>query len=239
MNVHRFAAAFSFSLVLSACQPDSTSVSRNEKQPSTAQSQPSGNSGDGEVRFFDETRVENATDTGVKEKAEGAAKTYPEVEWVALMPQEDLDALMNPPAYLDEVIDGSLEDVIDSAINNEISDAQNEAEDRYQQALISTQVVASMNGANIRIPGFVVPISFNENQAMTEFFLVPFFGACIHLPPPPPNQIILVNAPEGVALDDIYEPIWIAGTLNTHLTQHELATATYRMTIDHWEIYVD
>ncbi|MCG8463551.1 MAG: DUF3299 domain-containing protein [Xanthomonadales bacterium] len=173
-----------------------------------------------------------------------AMDAYPEVEWVALMPQDDLDALLNPPAYLDEIIDGSLDDEIDSNIQNESSNERgvNESstsEDRYQQALVSTRVVESMSGTPIRIPGFVVPISFNDEQAITEFFLVPFFGACIHLPPPPPNQIILVKANDGVALDDIYEPIWIAGTISTQLTEHELATSTYSMNLDHWEIYID
>ena len=48
---------------------------------------------------------------------------------------------------------------------------------------------------------------------VTEFFLVPYPGACIHVPPPPPNQIVLVRYPQGLKLTDIYTPLWVSGTL--------------------------
>ena len=108
------------------------------------------------------------------------------------MPKEDLDALSNPPSYIADVEDGSPEDQISDQLQN----TPDAISDRYQQALVSTNIVPEMNGQAVRIPGFIVPLEFNDDEDVTQFFLVPFFGACIHVPPPPPNQIILVNSPE-------------------------------------------
>ena len=55
-----------------------------------------------------------------------------------------------------------------------------------------------------RIPGFVVPLKTTEDIRILEFFLVPYYGACIHVPPPPPNQIIHVKYKEGFTLEALY-----------------------------------
>ena len=112
-------------------------------------------------------------------------------------------------------------------------------QDRYQQALTSTLVVAEMNDKAIRIPGFIVPIEFDDKQTITQFFLVPFFGACLHLPPPPPNQIILVDYPEGLKIDALYDPFWISGILKTSLIENEIATATYSLKMQYFEEYTE
>jgi hypothetical protein len=44
----------------------------------------------------------------------------------------------------------------------------------------------------VRIPGFVVPLE-GDAKTVTAFLLVPYFGACIHVPPPPTNQVIYVS----------------------------------------------
>ena len=152
------------------------------------------------------------------------------------MPKEDLDALLNPPSYITDIIDGSIEDQISSQIQNSIEAAN---QDRYQQALASTLVVAEMNDKAIRIPGFIVPVEFDDEQTITQFFLVPFFGACLHLPPPPPNQIIFIDYPEGLKLDALYDPFWISGVLKTSLIENEIATATYSLNMQYFEEYRD
>ncbi len=165
------------------------------------------------------------------------AHTSPEfetVEWIDLMPKEDLEALLNPPSYLDEVLDGSAEDQISNQIQNPSAAASH---DPYQQALVSTRVVAEMNNQAIRIPGFVVPLEFNDDQTVTQFFLVPFFGACIHMPPPPPNQIIFVNYPEGLNLEALYDPLWVSGVLKTAVTGNDIATSAYSMDMQSYESY--
>ena len=64
--------------------------------------------------------------------------------------------------------------------------------------------------------------------------LVPYFGACIHVPPPPPNQIIYINSEEALNISklDLYQPVWATGTIKTESVQHELAEVGYQMEIE-------
>ena len=165
-----------------------------------------------------------------------AKSAFQTIEWTDLMPKEDLDALLNPPAYLSEIEDGSFEDQINNQIQSSIPAASN---DRYQQALVSTRVVPEMDGKPIRIPGFIVPLEFDDNQTITQFFLVPFFGACIHVPPPPPNQIIFVNYPDGLKLDALYNPFWISGIVSTASIENQMATAAYSLKMQYFEEYTE
>ena len=61
----------------------------------------------------------------------------------------------------------------------------------------SERVRLDLNDKDVRIPGFIVPLEYKESEIVTRFLLVPYFGACIHEPPPPPNQTIYV----------VYEPV--------------------------------
>ena len=139
---------------------------------------------------------EGITDQSVEvTKPEGTSEKYKTIEWIDLLPKDDLEALLNPPEYITDIEENSTEDVISNQLRGDTSNAK---ADRYQQALNSSRIVSNMNGRAIRIPGFIVPLEFDDMQTITQFFLVPWFGACIHLPPPPPNQIILTNFPKGL-----------------------------------------
>lgn len=164
------------------------------------------------------------------------AAQYENINWVDLLPERDLKALENPPAYLNEIDDGSDEDLL---VNKMLSALEQSTapDDAYQRALVSTDVVETMNGKEIRLPGFIVPVEMNEQQEVTEFFLVPYFGACIHLPPPPPNQIIYVSAADGIQVKDIYNAYWVEGTLTTTFTQNDVAQSAYSMTAENVELY--
>ena len=148
------------------------------------------------------------------------------VEWVDLIPPEVLEILMNPPSYIAEIEDGSAEDQITSQMKNTLAE---EEEDAYRRALASTDVNPAMDGQKIRIPGFIVPLEFDEEQTISQFFLVPYFGACLHMPPPPPNQIILVDAPDGVQMSALYEPFWLEGEVRTTITENEMAKSAYAL----------
>jgi len=165
-----------------------------------------------------------------------APVNYRDVEWTDLMPKEDLDALLKPPEDLTNIPDGSEMDLISSQISNAALQANSS---RYQQALTSTRVVESFNNQQIRIPGFIVPVDFDDNQMTTRFFLVPYFGACIHVPPPPPNQIILVDYPQGIKVNELYDAFQISGLLKTSLFQHEMATSAYLLDAAKVEPYVE
>ncbi|MDC9724711.1 MAG: DUF3299 domain-containing protein [Gammaproteobacteria bacterium] len=165
--------------------------------------------------------------------AQSAFKT---IEWIDLMPKADLEALLNPPSYISEVEDGSFEDQISNQLQNALTAA---SDDRYQQALVSQDIVVEMNDQPVRVPGFIVPLEFNEQQRVTQFFLVPYFGACIHVPPPPPNQIIFVSYPQGLKQDSLYDPFWISGILKTSLVENEIATSAYTIQMQSYEIYTE
>ena len=70
-------------------------------------------------------------------------------------------------------------------------------------------------GQQVRIPGYLLPLEF-EGEKVTEFFLVPYVGACIHTPPPPPNQIVHVVTDTPFTTDgDLFTPVWVNGTLRS------------------------
>ena len=70
----------------------------------------------------------------------------------------------------------------------------------------------NLNNKKIKIAGYITPIAFDGDN-VTEFLFVPFRGACIHVPPPPANQIIYVKSASGLKADEIWSPQWITGTL--------------------------
>jgi hypothetical protein len=83
-----------------------------------------------------------------------------------------------------------------------------------------------LNGSVVKIPGFVIPLEGDANN-VTEFLLVPYFGACIHVPPPPPNQIIYVKYPQGAPIQQLWDVIYLIGTLKTESVSHDLAETGY------------
>ncbi|ADN75488.1 conserved hypothetical protein [Ferrimonas balearica DSM 9799] len=89
-------------------------------------------------------------------------------------------------------------------------------------------VVPELNGETIRLPGFIVPLEGDETK-VTEFLLVPYFGACVHVPPPPTNQLVYVKYKEGIPLDIIWDAIWVTGKLNTNSFSVEEFSAGYTL----------
>lgn len=164
------------------------------------------------------------------------SEEYKTIDWLALLPQQDLDALLNPPEYINNIEEGSEQDQIANQIGSAIAAAQ---DDEYQQALVSTSIKPEMHNQAVRIPGFIVPLEFDDDQTITEFFLVPFFGACIHVPPPPPNQIIYAKYPKGLKLTALYDPFWITGTLKATLTENDMATSAYAIEMTGYEAYTE
>jgi hypothetical protein len=98
-------------------------------------------------------------------------------------------------------------------------------------------VNAELEDKLVKIPGFIVPLDVAKDGTVSEFFLVPYFGACIHVPPPPPNQIVYVTTPKGIALDSIYEAYWITGTMKSQNKSTRLGAAAYSLVADKVEIY--
>ena len=75
------------------------------------------------------------------------------------------------------------------------------------------ETLKKLNGQQVRVPGFMVPLEDYE-QKVSEFILVPYFGACIHVPPPPPNQMAHVLMQKNQKIDvNLWDPVWVVGTL--------------------------
>lgn len=87
-------------------------------------------------------------------------------------------------------------------------------------------LVTEFDGEKVRIGGYVVPLDF-EATSVTEFLLVPFVGACIHVPPPPRNQLIYVKSAKGFAVTDLFDPVYVTGTMEAKAETTELAEAGY------------
>ncbi|KHT58914.1 hypothetical protein RJ44_11320 [Alteromonas macleodii] len=162
------------------------------------------------------------------------AANYEEIDWVALMPEDDLSALLNRPEFLNDIADGSTADSVDDFASKQLEDEQAQ---RYQQALVSTRVIEAFDGKAIRIPGFIVPLEQNDEQKATAFFVVPYFGACLHMPPPPPNQILYVEYKEGIAVENLYDPYWFEGTVKIDNHESALGTSAYSLVLDSFALY--
>ena len=82
----------------------------------------------------------------------------------------------------------------------------------------------------ISLPGFIAPLE-QQDGIITEFLLVPYFGACIHLPPPPANQTVYVKTARdyGIKLEDSYEAIWVSGEIEIDGKATDIGSASYKI----------
>jgi hypothetical protein len=92
-------------------------------------------------------------------------------------------------------------------------------------------VVAALDGKRVRIGGYVVSLDFDATR-VKEFLLVPFVGACIHVPPPPANQIVYVKSEQGLDVSGTFDPVWVTGTLKVATAFTGLAEAGYSLVAD-------
>ncbi len=142
-----------------------------------------------------------------------------EIIWEDLMPpgeMEHLDRLFaNQMAQFGDVEEGSAADAM---------------------VQIGTfNVVDDLDGQKIRLPGFMVPFDLTPERQVESFLLVPYFGACIHVPPPPPNQVVFIDAAEPV--DFTWDPVWVEGTLTTERNMNDVGNAAYTLRLDKLELY--
>jgi len=113
---------------------------------------------------------------------------------------------------------------------SQLADAlEAEAGPAAMQQSPAAPVVEALDGVQVKLPGYIVPLDMSEEGRVTEFLLVPYFGACIHVPPPPSNQIVHATSELGVKVEQLYQPFWIEGPLRVEHASSELAEAGYRM----------
>lgn len=151
--------------------------------------------------------------------AVSSADNLVEIKWDMLMPDD-----YSPEAVVEKYQDqiATLQDYTPEA------------------AVLFQKIMEEMNNAPpnteldkkwVRIPGFIAPLS-QEDEDITEFLLVPYFGACIHSPPPPTNQIVFVQTSEmgRIPLDDSFYPVWVEGMIELDKSETDLGNASYRIT---------
>jgi hypothetical protein len=95
----------------------------------------------------------------------------------------------------------------------------------------------ALDGKRIKMAGLVVPLELSEKK-ITEFLLVPYHGACIHVPPPPTNQTVLVKTgEEGAAIRQQFEAVWVTGTIKIENIESDLAESGYTLYAEKVEPY--
>ena len=92
--------------------------------------------------------------------------------------------------------------------------------------------VSELDGVNIRLTGFMVPldVDFGEAETVTEFVLVPSDGMCMHIPPPPPNQMLMVRFDKPIKIRHMYQPIGINGVVRIDKPNDEAFGSIYNVT---------
>lgn len=101
----------------------------------------------------------------------------------------------------------------------------------------STKLNPALADAYIKMPGFIIPIDISAD-GVTSFILVPYVGACIHVPPPPPNQLVFVTTKVPWPSERLWEAVWVTGTMQNKVQYTEVADTGYELEADRIEIYV-
>jgi hypothetical protein len=140
-----------------------------------------------------------------------------ELDWEALVPRG-----WTPDNLFDAIPQDKLDLLTDS------SPEALKLMEQMEEARNSAPVVAELNDKLVRLPGFVVPLEF-DGDSVSEFLLVPYFGACIHVPPPPSNQIVYVKSEESVQVEGLFSAVYVTGRLKTVSISSDLADAGYTL----------
>lgn len=106
-----------------------------------------------------------------------------------------------------------------------------------REVLDTAPTVAALDGAALKLPGYVVPLDEVDGN-LKEFLLVPYFGACIHTPPPPANQIVHVVASKPLKGFRMMDAVWVSGTLKATHQESPMGASGYKMDVAAIERYV-
>ncbi len=95
---------------------------------------------------------------------------------------------------------------------------------------------AALDGLYIKMPGFIIPFDVAAD-GVRDFMLVPYVGACIHTPPPPANQLVVVHSDTPWPGDELWDPVWVTGTISTQLQSTDLGQTGYAIRAEAMEVY--
>ena len=97
--------------------------------------------------------------------------------------------------------------------------------------------VSALNGEAVRLVGYIVPLD-GPAAELREFLLVPYFGACIHSPPPAANQIVHVTLPEPVKGFEAMDMAQVSGIMKTMRQDSRMGVSGYHLAAEGIERYV-
>ncbi len=146
-----------------------------------------------------------------------AADAYRELTWDDLIPND-----WNPEKELGDIKWDELDDADPRA---------QQAMERLRAVWDSAPAEKSLNGIKVKLAGYVVPLEYKGDE-IREFLLVPYFGACIHTPPPPANQIVHVIASKLPANFQPMEAFQVKGTLSLDHSMSDMGFSSYRLIAD-------
>jgi hypothetical protein len=150
----------------------------------------------------------------------------------ALAPQTALAARLREITWDDLIPQGlPYSEIIGEGEIDETNDTWNPIYDEN-----ATKLNDELNGAYIKMPGFIIPFDTSA-QGVTEFMLVPYVGACLHTPPPPANQLVMVNSAKPWPSDKLWDPVWVTGRMRTQLQSTNLGQTGYSIVADAMEVY--
>ncbi|WP_421859907.1 DUF3299 domain-containing protein [Oceanicaulis sp.] len=167
-----------------------------------------------------------AEPTQSSESLSGLVAVDPDAEaellvWRDLMPDADLEAL-------EALVEGRADPSLMSQLGEQST---------IEGQIGTFNIVEDLDGLVVRMPGYILPLDFAENGSAQEFLLLPYHGACVHVPPPPPNQIVYLRAPEPVRFNSLWEPVWVEGRMEIERVDTELAATAYSMVVRSVEPY--
>lgn len=215
MNRWRMTLLSILALLLAACGDQSSTG----EPVTSAQTPPTGN-----------ITASNAEAAPVEERPDFSARSQPaedrparitersdprEIEWDDLIPPDFQPAKLLGDINLDE-----------------LSDDDPRAEEvmaRLKTLWDQAPVREDMDGREVKMPGFIVPVEADDRET-TAFLLVPYYGACIHVPPPPANQTVYVITEVGKgASPELFDVVWVSGTMSVKRIENDIAEAGYTL----------
>lgn len=155
-------------------------------------------------------------------ESQSQSRSIIELQWQALLPDAERDALSQ---YQTRSSANTVEDVT----SNILRSIQAASDQNYQAAMYSTNTLDTYNGAAVAMAGFIVPISFHEDQSPEIVFIVPYFGACIHFPPPPPNQMVFTKLAPGFTDLELEKAYLVSGLFSQGMFEDPMGTAAYQL----------
>jgi uncharacterized protein len=160
-------------------------------------------------------------------RAQSASPTYQEIIWDDLLPSKWLSEIKLQMAAI-----GKLGFLVDGS--EEADQAMQRLRSKWDNAPIDQAYI----GKPIRIAGYAVTLDANKKQ-ISEFLLVPYFGACIHLPPPPANQTILIKLQKPITKLESMDTVWVQGILRDARVDTGLAVTGYTLESAQTKPYVE